>query len=259
MSDIDYSQYLPSKLRDTDLHQKVIDVVNNLTQEQRDEFKDVLLKYKDPFSITDDAAREIIKEFGFEYITEIIETLSNQDLGSLVTYIGFISTMKGHKTGLEVIFKLLGFDYEIVEWFEFDKDRKKGHYPDSKVLEVDEWKLSINILGSTSINNIFDTVPKLHNFVRNYVYPLLAYLELLFVGEVSPISITSAGSIKELQFNEDTFDITKIISSVGTVKNILNETANLTIDFNTTLFDDALLIENGYNIYTENGELIKLG
>ncbi len=259
MSTIDYSKYLPAKLRETDLNLKAIEMINHLTTEQREEFKDVLLKYKDPFSITEDAAREVIKEFGFEYITDIVETLSNEDLGTLVTYMGFISTMKGHKTGLEVIFSLLGFAYEMVEWWEYDKDRKKGHLPTSKNLTVDEWKLTIDINQSTSLNNIFATVPKLHTFVRNYVYPVLAYLELLFVGVIDNISITGAGVELRLEESTTSLDTHKIVSGIGTEKNILNEEVTLTPDLSTDLFDNAILLEHGYNIYTGNSEILKLG
>lgn len=255
---IDYSKYLPEKLRDADLNAQVIDIINNFTAEQREEYKDIILKYQDPFSITEQAAREVLKEFGFEYITDIVETLSNEDLGTLVTYLGFISTMKGHRDGLDVIFGLLGFNYELVEWWEYDKDRRKGHFPDSPNLIVDEWKLSIDILASGNINNIFATIPKLNTFVRNYVYPVLAYLELLFVAVIDNISITAAGTEKILRPAETSGDIYKIASCVGTEKPTLIENVDIVVDPNTDLFDNAILLETSYNIYTEDDKILKL-
>ncbi len=255
---IDYIKYIPAKLRETDLHMKVVDIINHITAEQMDEFKDVLLKYKDPYEITDTAAREVISEFGYDYITDIVEALSSEELGSLVTYMSFISSLKGHRDGLELIFGLLGFAYEMVEWWETDKDRRKGSEVDAPTLEVDEWKLTINILESPNLENVFYTVPKLRTFVRNYVYPVLAYLELLFEFNIEDISITGAGVERTSMEGETTDDIYKIIHGFGVYHNTHTGYTEETVDLNDPLFSDALLNEKGYFIYTADDKIIKL-
>jgi hypothetical protein len=249
---VDYSKYIPAKLRDTDLNLKIIDIINNLTAEQMLEFNDILLKYKDPYNITDQAAREVISEFGFDYITEIVEALSSEELGTLVTYMSLISSLKGHRDGLELIFNLLDFAYELVEWWETDKDRRKGPEPDAPTLEVDEWKLSINIAESGNLENIFYTAPKLRAFVQNYVYPVLAYLELLFEYNMDNISITAGGA----EFTDR--DVFKVAHLHTVEYNIDTGSSNVDIDVNNPLFIDNLLNDKGYFIYTADNNIIKM-
>jgi len=257
MANLEIIKLIPEQMRQRQLFDKVVEILQNFDDEERQQFNDIVLKYKDPKSINKEAAREVISELGFDYIVEIVEILTEEELGTLVSYIGFISLIKGTELGLKTIFDLLGFSYEITEWWEYSKDRRKGQEPDAPLLEVDEWKLVIDILLSPNLDNIFYTVPKLHTFARNYVYPLLAYLELVFRGVIDNINASIHGTTDELINSDPFMDWYKIIGLYGTTDSEyfkLHEEP----EPEYTLFDDLILTENDFYIYTEDNKLIKL-
>lgn len=256
---IDYTKHIPKKLRDRPLFQKIVEVINNFTEIERVEFNDVLLKYRDPYSISTEGANEVIEEFGFGYITGMIEVLTQEEMGTLVSYIGFISLLKGSRNGLEVIFDLLKFKYEIIEWWEYSKDLKKGIADDSPELERYEWKMSIDILESPNFNNIFYTVPKIREFVRNYVYPVLAYLELVYRAELSPVGTGIYTAVDRTKRYEIGSDVYKVITSKCTLDRTIHSINEWFVDLDTDIFDDTLRLENDYNLLLENGDTIQLG
>lgn len=255
---INYSKYLPEALRSTDLMEKLVDIINHFTDEERKQFQDVVLKYKDPFNINPEAAENVFKEFGYDYITGMVDTLTSEEMGTLVSFLGLISMLKSHKDGLELIFDLLQFSYDITEWWQFEKDRRKGPLPDSPLLERYEWRMTIDILKSANITNIFKTVPSLRTFVKNYVYPLLVYLELLYDAEMSPTSITAHGAEDFIDVGGTDSGYLKTLSLFTVMDVLVFGSYSVTVDLNDPLFNETLDLENDFNLYLENGDILKL-
>jgi len=82
MSTQDINKFIPDKLRSRELYSKVESVLQELTDEQLEFFNDVVLKYKDPFSIDRQGAIEVVEELGYGYITEIFTALTEEELNA---------------------------------------------------------------------------------------------------------------------------------------------------------------------------------
>lgn len=120
---------------------------------------DMLDKYKDMESLSEDAIRNKIKEQGFEYLLDVF-SLSLNELKVLGSYLPLIQSLKGSYSGIELVLMLMGAsELKITEWWE-----------DPTNLEVLSYILSIEIVNKP-VESKF--ISRLQRFSRQYVYPLL--------------------------------------------------------------------------------------
>lgn len=257
MATQDISKFIPEKLQSRELYAKVQEMLQDLTDEQLELFNDVVLKYKDPYSIDKQGAIEVVEELGYGYITEIFEVLTEDELGTIVSYMGLIHLLKGSEVGLEVIFDLLKISYEMIAWHERDKDRRKGVELDSEILQTLEWKLVISLNDSPNLDNIFYTVPKIKEFSLNYVYPILAYIELILEITFDNIQVTGQGSTDEYDSGVVITPYIKMINARGSTDEIITDSVILP-DADFSLYNDSILKEDDGFLYTEDGDILKL-
>lgn len=203
---VNIERFFPEKLLSRELYQEVKELLKDVTQEEIDAFDDVILKYKDPFSIDPQAAKEVLFELGYDYIADMFEALTEDDIGTILSNMGLIHLLRGSETGLKLIFDLMKFSYDVIHWYQKEKDRKKGPEEDAPLLDTFEWKLSVDVLDSASNDNIFYALPRLQEYSKNYVYSLLAYVELVFRGEI-PFQLKGHGAYTDIDLTEETVDI----------------------------------------------------
>jgi hypothetical protein len=112
-------KFIAERLRDEDLYKKVLETLQYVLDDAEVGYKDIIEKYNDPSQLDPEATKAILEEFGYSYIADIFTLFESQDLVELIRYLNFISLMKGHRDGLEVIFEFLSLDYKITEWWEY--------------------------------------------------------------------------------------------------------------------------------------------
>jgi len=151
-------------------------------------------KYKNFLTLLPDTTIEIYREFGFTYITDILD-LSEEEIKAFIIYGALISALKGSRKGLELIFTLLGFDpYIIYEWWELvgnytiisqlfgvtnDTHFLTNYQPINTVCtDPYTWALRVYI-NEEKTTNLTTSTLKIKEFCRNYVYPLLVKFDVI--------------------------------------------------------------------------------
>ena len=128
---------------------------------------DTKYKYKDPDQLSSEVITEIIKEYGFDYINNIVSTLQNIETNVLVHFISLLHLLKGHQDGLELILKVLGFNFTIVNWWE--------NFPKG---EPHTYNMDI-FFNLSQVADVFETLNQIRIFSENYVYPKLLVANLV--------------------------------------------------------------------------------
>ena len=121
---IDSAKYLPSELQKNEYYLKICSLIDSLLSSNSEYFanermmlQEAINKYKDYRNLRDTTLHQLVKEFGFQYIIEIL-SLPESRLKNIIAYLSLINMLKGSKTGLELVLTLLDFEYEITEWWE---------------------------------------------------------------------------------------------------------------------------------------------
>ena len=115
---------VPLILREKSLYKKFTEMTDYMILQSCDGgtsvegIVDTKYKFKDPDKLTPEVIAEIVKEYGFDYINDIVSTLQNIETNVLVHFISLLHLLKGHQDGLELILKVLGFNFNIVNWWE---------------------------------------------------------------------------------------------------------------------------------------------
>lgn len=202
------SEYLPEGIKEQELYKEVVDLMDFVLEKNEDEVRDILLKYKDQASITAAAQQSLINELGADYIGTIVNEIASGELDVASSYIIFILLLKGHRDGVELVLNLLFFDFEVIEHWEYDKDRSVG----SRILYIGEFKIDIDSFGLDQLA-LLSLIRKLNVFFRNYVYPIVL-INILVEGEYNGVFPSTGYAIKVLydtyetefiSINSDTF------------------------------------------------------
>lgn len=255
-------KFIAERLRDEELYAKVLEMLQYVLDESQIGYNDIIEKYNDPSQLDPEATEALLAEFGFSYIADIFTLFESQDLVQLVRYLNFISLMKGHRDGLEVIFEFLGLNYEVVEWWEGNdgKDVTYDYDPPRTVqtLAPHEWKMTIDLLASSYTSDIARSAESLVEFTRNYVYPVLAWLEFVYEDTYGEYEIMAHGvedKVHKMSFT----GLFKTITSMCVTDKVTYFNADQDALENPSLFDNNLLLETGYNFVTEDdSDFLKL-
>jgi len=176
---ISSKKFLPENLQDQELFQKFTTLLDQVIQKE-DELIKPLLNKLDP-EISKEDIEDIYKEFGFDYITDLLSVEETSEI--LAIYFSLIRAYKGKRSGLELFFQLLGWKYEIKEWWEYDPPKTP-------------YTANINVvfnIGDLNYNPDRTPVGKLLYFIRNYVYPLV-HFTITFLLQPLNYGIASAGT-----------------------------------------------------------------
>lgn len=152
------TNYVPPRIRDFSLYQKVCEILDFVRKRSNAEFNNSKSKYFDFNDLDDDAVKDVINEFGYGYIVDALE-LSQSQLRSMLGYIALIHLLKGSKIGLQLVLDLMGLTgkYIISEWWE-DTSLQPGEF---------SFLIDVTTFGISNLASL-DT---LRVFVRQYVYP----------------------------------------------------------------------------------------
>lgn len=184
-------QFIPENLREYELWPKLTELMRYILDNGIKEMKDFREKFTGPDQVSEDVVKEILNEQGFNYIVEIMDTITNFEFNTLITYVSLISQLKGSRKGLELVLRLLGFESVIREWWEDPDDLGEP------------WTYQLTVLASASnVPDIFTTLQKVEIFSRNYVFAQIANIDIQFVlenfAEAAPIA---GGYIKPTYFS----------------------------------------------------------
>ena len=178
---------VPLKLRGKSLQKKFAEMADYIVLQSCDGgisvegVVDTRYKYRDPDKLTPEVVSEIIKEYGFDYINDIVATLQNIETNVLIHFISLLHLLKGHRDGLELTLKVLGFDFQIEEWWEQSPQNKPHTY-------------NMNIFFNLSqVTDVFETLNGIRIFSENYVYPKLLVANLIVDFQFSDAQTAIAG------------------------------------------------------------------
>ena len=119
---ISSAKYLPPELQKNEYFIKQCSLIDALLSDSSEYFAHERLqlqnsidKYRDYRNLDDSSLHQLVQEFGFQYIIDVLE-LPESKLKNVVAYLSLINTLKGSKTGLELVLSLLGFEYRMFEF-----------------------------------------------------------------------------------------------------------------------------------------------
>lgn len=177
----DPEKFLPFALKQYELYPKISEMLQYIMSQAVVELEDVKYKYSRPDAVSDEVIKQIIQELGYQYIKDVMDTLENFEFTALLDFLSLISLLKGHRQGLELILKLLGFDSIIKEWWETDP-----------VQPVYTYELIV-IMDTTFVPDIFGTLDKIKIFARQYVFPVLDNIDFRFRLTFAEKNVNFAG------------------------------------------------------------------
>lgn len=150
------SDFIPKQLKELPLYVKISSIVDDIRNENSVELRDILSKYKDFSIISDEAVQEVIKEFGYQYITDVLN-LNSSEKKTLLSFLSLIHFLKGHLRGLEVVLNFLNVAYTITPWHQ----QIPTGTPHTFQLDID--------LNASNIPP--NVIERLKSFVKQYVFP----------------------------------------------------------------------------------------
>lgn len=175
---------IPVNLQSQELYPKVTGMVDFIIKNYAREFEDVKLKFRGPDLVSQDVIKNIITELGFKYIADVMDTISNFEFNTLLEFVSLINLLKGSRTGVELILKLLGFDSIIREWWEQDP-----------VHPVYTFEVVV-IMDSNKVPDAVATLAKVKVFARAYVFPIIENIDFRFSISIGARNLTPAGFFK---------------------------------------------------------------
>jgi len=112
--------FLPKKIKDYPLYVDFCDIYQYAFDKYAN-FDDIKKKYRDILTLNEDAVRAVVDEFGFGYVLDVFELSQGVlDVNTVLGFLSAIHALKGHRSGLELVFQLFGLKYTLLEWWEID-------------------------------------------------------------------------------------------------------------------------------------------
>lgn len=184
MSEIDSLQFVPEKLRQLELYPKLQAMLNHVLDAALTEFADVRYKDTEPSLVDTDVITNIINERGFQYISDIMSTITGFEFNTLLEFIGLVNLLKGSRAGLELILHLLSLDALITEWWE--------NFPPT---EADTFVITV-VMNTSFITDPLATLEKVKAFCYQYVYPTISNIDFKFSLEFATKNVNFGGFSK---------------------------------------------------------------
>lgn len=176
-------EFFPKALRSFDLYPKVAEMLDYIMENCSNDFNDIETKYRNPSAITEDIFSQVMIEYGFKYINDIVLTLKDVDRSILFHFIGLLHFYKGTRQGLELILDVLGMSAEITEWWE----RPEGE------MEPFTFDMLVYMDLSNVKGDLFTTLEIIKKFTKHYVFPVFKTANVSFIFEFAQVKVISAG------------------------------------------------------------------
>lgn len=182
--------FVPEKLKTNEIYPKVCAMIDYIVNNALEEFEDVKYKYSGPDVVRDEVIKNIVTELGFEYVTSVMDTITNFQFNELLEFVSLLNLLKGSRQGLELILKLLGFNSVIQEWWEQIPKAE----PDTYVITV--------IMDNNIVVDPAKTLDKVKEFAKHYVYPTFSNIDFKFNENLATLQINVAGFFKSHFYGE---------------------------------------------------------
>lgn len=176
--------FLPEGLQSQALYPKLCDMIDHIVTNFETELVDVQSKFRGPSVVRQEVIEQVINELGFNYITNVMGTISNFEFNQLLQFLSLINLLKGSRNGLELVLKLLGFDSIITEWWE-----------NAPLKPADTFDLTV-IVNTSFVLDLNATVEQVKIFTRHYVFPTLDVIDFRFAFALASKNVTMAGFAK---------------------------------------------------------------
>lgn len=177
---ISYGYLLPVARLQEPMFQELVEILDFLKLHEETFFDDLTYKYADQVRLRTTSVKEVVAEFGYNYITDFLG-LTDKELQSTMEYIALIHYLKGHESGLSLVFELLGVDARWEEWWEASPQG----IPDT-------WKLWVNLDIAKASGSLAN---KIINFTRQYVYPVMQDFEVTYAVDLIKLGAAIGGYI----------------------------------------------------------------
>jgi len=154
-------------------------------------------KYKDYLNLQSSVAMSLNTEHGFDYITDILE-LTDGELKAFLGYVSLINALKGSRKGLETVLSIIGCSpYLIYEWWEllgqselisilFGTTNTNTFTTNQSLYTVttEPYTFFLRVyINEEKSPELLQSIWKIKQFIRNYVYPVLIKLDVLSYSE----------------------------------------------------------------------------
>ena len=149
------------------------------------QFEDITNKYANPTEASQEVIVNVVNELGFQYITNVMGTITNFEFNSLLSFISLINLLKGSRQGLELVLILLGFDSVITEWWEQSPQGEPWTYE------------LLVIMNNSYVTDPTLTLNKLLTFARAYVYPTISNYNYQFDFQFAQAGTALAGFTRQ--------------------------------------------------------------
>lgn len=164
------SEFIADYQNNTVLWAKLRDMTAYVVQQTVTDMKVVKYKYSDGSQIGNEAIKEIMIENGYEYIKAVMDTITGFDFKTMMAFVNLIGNLKGTRTGMELVLKLMGFDSSITEWWEATP-------------QAEPWSYKITVIVDSSlVQDLYVTLATLKVFSQNYVFAKISNIDLQFAG-----------------------------------------------------------------------------
>lgn len=173
------NNFIPEGIKNHPIYIELNDLIQQYLDQTDLDLVDIKNKYRNILTLNNDVVREIFKEFGYDYINEVME-LSEDEIRAFLGYLAIIHLLKGHKRGLELVLQLIGIQTELVEWWEEDPPAEPASF-----------KANFFILDMSNVLPL--TIDKLKEFIKNYVYPTLRSFQLVYEGIIGQRKVIFGG------------------------------------------------------------------
>lgn len=177
---VSYGYLLPAARLQEAMFQELVEILDFLKLHEETFFDDLSYKYADQVRLRTTSVKEVVAEFGYNYITDFLG-LTAKELQSTMEYIALIHYLKGHESGLSLVFELLGVDARWEEWWEASPQG----IPDT-------WKLWVNLDIAKASGSLAN---KIINFTRQYVYPVMQDFEVAYSVDLIKLGTAIGGYI----------------------------------------------------------------
>lgn len=175
---VSYGKLLPAARLIEPMYVELVEVMDFLNLHEELFFDDLTYKYADQMRIRNVSIKEVMAEFGYNYITDFIG-LTDKELQTALTYVSLIHYLKGSEAGLSLVFELLGVTARWEEWWEANPPG----IPDT-------WKLWVDMDVAKASGYLSE---KIINFTRQYVYPIMQEFEVTYKVGLINLAIAMAG------------------------------------------------------------------
>lgn len=186
---ISYGKLLPAARLKEPMYKELVEIMDFLHLHEEIYFDDLTYKYADQLRTRATSIKEVMAEFGYNYITNFL-SLSDDELRTCLEYIALIHYLKGSESGLSLIFELIGVSARWEEWWQ---ENPKG--------EPDTWRLWVDVDMATALSAL---PTRIINFTRQYVYPVMKEFEVSYKIDIFKLGAAIGGFIDRSYF----FDVT---------------------------------------------------